>query len=317
VTVQTVLGPRAREELGTVLPHEHLVIDYGELTGDPAPLDDETRAACAHALAELRADGVGTLVDCTPPGYGRRPALLAELSSASGVGIVMSTGSFCEQWSPQPERAAAADVAELADWFVRELDEGVEGAGFGFASRSPRAGVIKAATSQDAIRPNEDKLLRAAARAHRATGAAIVSHTTAGLGLEQLDLYEAEGADPTRVLISHVGFEPEPEPYAVQIAKRGAFVGLDRVGHHHFHPDEHWIRLASVLADAGHLDRILLSHDSVQRFTGPAEIAAHTFSAPWYVTRTLLPKLRAAGFDDDDLRRITAGNPARWLTGEE
>jgi predicted metal-dependent phosphotriesterase family hydrolase len=308
MSVQSVLGSLGRDQLGSVLPHEHLVIDYGQLTGDPAPIDDAVRARCASALAELRACGIGTLVDCTPPGYGRHAELLAELSRATGVAIVMSTGSFCEQWAPQPARVAAANVDQLAEWFVRELEQGVDG--------GIRAGVIKAATSEGEIRPNEDKLLRAAAWAHRATGAAIVSHTTAGLGLEQLDMYEAEGADPSRVLVSHVGFEPEPEPYAIEIAKRGAFVGLDRVGHHHFHPDEHWAGLARALADAGHLDRILLSHDSVQRFTGPAEIAAHTFSEPWYLTRGLLPKLTAAGFSDAELRRITVDNPARWLLGE-
>jgi predicted metal-dependent phosphotriesterase family hydrolase len=308
MTVVAVRGERGHRQLGQVLPHEHLVIDYGELAGTPTPPDDATRAACARTMAELHACGVDTVVDCTPPGYGRRPELLLELSEASGIDIVMSTGSFCEQWAPQPAKVAAASIHELRDWFVRELDEGVGGI---------RAGVIKAATSQDTIRPNEDKLLRAAARAQRATGAAIVSHTTAGLGLEQLAIYEAEGADLTRVLISHVGFEPDPQPYAIEIARRRAYVGLDRVGHRHFYPDEHWVRLVEALADAGHLDRILLSHDSVQRFTGPAEIAAHTFSEPWYLTRHFLPQLAARGFSDNQLRQMTVDNPSRWLAGEE
>lgn len=304
MSVQTVTGTRLHGDVGVVLPHEHLVIDYGMMEGRPTPVEPQLVQRCVDVLVSLHEAGVGVIVDCTPPGYGRDLELLRELSTASGVRIVASTGSFCEQWHPQPAEVAAASADELTTRFTGELgpDEG--------------CGVIKVATSRDVITPNEEKLLMAGARTHRATGAPIVSHTTEGLGLEQLDIYEREGADLSRVLISHVCSGSEPWDYAVAIARRGAYVGLDRLGHAAQGVD-HWLRLIGHLKDAGVLHRVLLSHDSVQRFTGPEEIASHTFSDPTFLVREFLPALRKHGLTHNEVTLITETNPRRWLLGEE
>ncbi|WP_162830026.1 hypothetical protein [Amycolatopsis palatopharyngis] len=291
------------KHLGQILPHEHLIIDYGMMDGRVNPVDESLRRRCLDVLTALRKMGVGTIVDCTPPGYGRDLALLAELSAASGVSIVASTGSFCEQWHHQPAEVQSAKADELATKFIGELT----GAG--------GCGVIKAATSHGEIRPNEKKLLIAAAIAHRATSAPIVSHTTDGLGLEQLDHYEAQGVDLTAVLVSHVCSGSEPFDYAVEIARRGAYVGLDRLGHG-VHDIDHWIRLIEHLHSYGLLDRVLLSHDSVQRFTGPKKIAAHTFSEPTYLYQVFLPALERSGIREETWQLLTYENPRRWLLGE-
>src|SRR3712207_7792585 len=59
---------------------------------------------------------------------------------------------------------------------------------------------------------------------------------------------------------------------------RSAYVAFDRVGHHHFFPDSHWIELIRFVLDEGYQERVLLSHDAVTEFFGPEEIAAHTRS---------------------------------------
>jgi predicted metal-dependent phosphotriesterase family hydrolase len=286
---------------GIVLPHEHLVIDYGEMLGRPTPVDDALRARCLDVLHRLRSVGVGTVVDCTPPGYGRDLGLLAELSRASGVAIVASTGSFCEEWHPQPEPVADASVDELVRMFVGELTEGV-----------PACGTIKVATSAGAMTPREEKLLAAASLAHRQTGAPIVSHTTGGLGLEQLDLFVAAGSTPAAVLVSHVCSADEPADYAVAIARRGAYVGFDRLGHD-AHDSEHWGRLVQRMHREGVADRVLLGHDSVQRFIGPGAIAGHTFSDPTFLVTTFIPDLEHFGVPPEVQHLMTHGNPRRWL----
>ena len=53
--------------------------------------------------------------------------------------------------------------------------------------------MIKCATGEGRISAKEEQVLRAAARAHKATGCPIITHTTNGMGLEQLDLFESEG----------------------------------------------------------------------------------------------------------------------------
>jgi phosphotriesterase-related protein len=298
---RSVTGSWDPDAPGIVLPHEHLTIDYGDMLGRPTPVDAGLRHHCLDVLRRLRAAGVGTVVDCTPPGYGRDLALLAELSRASGVSVIASTGSFCEQWHPQPQWVVDASVEELARWFVAELTDGTQ-----------PCGTIKVATSAGSMTPREEKLLTAAAVAHRQMRSPIVSHTTAGLGLEQLDLFVGAGVDPRSVLVSHVCSADEPAEYAVEIARRGAYVGFDRLGHA-AHDLDHWARLVQRLHREGLANRVLLSHDSVQRFVGPDDIAAHTFSDPAHLVTTFLPALDGYGIPSEVAHLMTHENPRRWL----
>ena len=299
---RSVTGPLPTDGLGQVLPHEHLLIDYGQMGDAATPVTAEVLEKCRSVLIRLRDIGVGTVVDCTPPGYGRDLSLLGELSRATGVRLVASAGSFCEQWHPQPAAVSAAPADVLAERFVRELEGGA-------------CGVIKVATSHDAISANEEKLLLGAAAAHRATGAPIVSHTTDGMGLEQLELYLSEGVALDAVLVSHVCSGSEPFDYALELAAKGAVLGLDRVGHTS-HGLDHWVALVVELKRAGLLRQVTLSHDSVQRFVGPAQIAGHTFSDPTVVTTQLVPALRRAGLTAEETHLMTHDNPRRWLLRE-
>lgn len=309
--VRTVLGEVALADLdGVILPHEHLLIDYADLLGVPrATVDDALLDEVCGSVQRAAEAGVGLLVDCTPPGYGRYLDVMREVSRRTGVHVVAATGSFCEAWAPLPAWIRGLDIEELTDLFVRELRHGAGGTTW-------PAGVIKAATGPEAT-PRELRVLQAAARASLATGAPVVSHTTGGLGPLQLDTYGAEGLPAHRVLISHVGFEDDPHAYVLELTARGAYVGLDRIGHHHFHPDHHWIALLETLREADRLDRALLSHDAVVRFSGPEDIAAHTFSDHAYLPRVFVPALRDAGFSTVEIDRLVVDNPRRWLSGQE
>lgn len=309
--INSVRGPVELATLsGIILPHEHLLIDYADLLGTPRQVvEPEVLDDICVRVADARERGVALLVDCTPPSYGRYLDIMREVSRRTGVHVVAATGSFCEAWAPLPPWVRALDVDQLAEVFVRELL-------YGAGTTTWRAGVIKAATGPE-MTAGEEQVLRAAARASVRTGAVIVSHTTGGLGDVQLDLYMSEGVPASRVLISHVGFEEDPDTYVVNLARRGAYVGLDRIGHHHFHPDDHWVGLLKTLRDAGALDRALLSHDAVTRFSGPQDIASHTFSDYSYLSRDFLPALEGAGFTSADIERLTIKNPRQWLSGEE
>jgi predicted metal-dependent phosphotriesterase family hydrolase len=311
--VRCVLGEVAPDKVrGWCLPHEHLVIDYGELLGQPKRVPEAgsvLEGRLVSSLRNLRELGCGLLVDCTPPGYGRYPDLLAEVSRASGVGIVACTGGFTEQWAPLHPVAARLEESELADWFVRELLEGMGGTRL-------RAGAIKVATGEGRISEGEARILRAAARAHRRTGAPIITHTTGGLGPEQVELLEAQGTDPSRIIVGHLGFEEDPRSDIRRVLERGANVALDRVGHSHFFPDAHWLDLVHFVLDLGHADRLLLSHDAVTEFYGPQEIAAHTFSDYTHIHNRFLPALADSGVDAATLDALTRSNPLRVLAHE-
>lgn len=307
MTVHSVTGPLpARPALGRILPHEHVMLDYGQMSGEPTPVSDSERRDWGAGLARLRAAGVGVLVDCTPPGYGRDLELLAELARASQLTIVASTGSFCEQWADLPADVQASDIDGLAARFVADLRP----------TSGPAAGVIKVATSHGRISDQERKVLTAAAAAHAVTNAPIVAHTTESMALEQLDLFAEHGVDLGAVLVSHVCAGSEPFEYAVEIARRGAYVGFDRIGHA-AHGTAHWLAAIEAMMAAGLADRVLLSHDSVQRFTGPELIAAHTFTDSLHLSQVFAPALTADVGGEELTQLLMTDNPARWLTREE
>lgn len=295
--VETVLGPVELDDERAVLPHEHLVIDYRQKDGGAPPPGRAEEREIAAVLGRLAGTGVQAVVDCTPPGYGRDLAFLRAVSRRSGVAVIASTGTFCEQWSAAPGWVGAYDAEQLAEAFAAELARG--------------CGVVKVATSER-MTPTERTALTAAALTQVATGAPIVSHTTGGLGPEQVDLYESLGVDLSKVLVSHVCAAREPVDYAIAIARRGAYVGLDRVGHP-AHDDAHWIHLLQALVGAGLVDRVLLSHDSVQRFDGPEQIAAQTVRGIDHITTTFRQRALDAGIDAETFHHIIVRNPLRWL----
>lgn len=54
-------------------------------------------------------------------------------------------------------------TAQLTELFIKEIEQGIDGTGI-------KAGVIKAATVSDGVTVSEERALRAAARASKATG---------------------------------------------------------------------------------------------------------------------------------------------------
>src|SRR6185436_6178602 len=176
-------------------------------------------------------------------------------------------------------------VDALADEIVREAEEGVGDTGV-------RPGIIgEIGTDKPWASPREERVHRAAARAARRTGLAITTHAVQStVGLDQLDLFEAEGADLSRVVVGHADSNPSPAYYRA-IVQRGVSVEFDLLGR-------------------GHAERILLSqdvcHDSqLQRYGG---------NGYTYLADAFLPRLREAGVSDDEIRTITVDNPRRLLT---
>jgi len=299
--VNSVTGPVELDATGIILAHEHLVIDYGQMRGEAPPVASHEEDACVAAMALAHEAGVRVVVDCTPPGYGRDLALLRTVSRRSGVVIVASTGTFCEQWHPQPPWVQRSSRSELAAAFVAELRR--------------ECGVIKVAISAVPT-SNELRALDAAADAHRETGARIVCHTTGGFGVEALQRLVAAGVPSGAVLVSHVCAADEPTEDALAIARLGAFVGLDRIGHAG-HDDDHWISIVGALREEGLQGRVLLSHDSVQVFRGPEPIAGHTVSNPVDLLGSFTRRARQLGLSGDELRGFLSINPLTWLTAKE
>ena len=191
----------------------------------------------------------------------------------------------------------------LADVIVRDIEEGTDGV---------RAGIIGEIGCDRYVSALEERSFRAAARAHRRTGLTITTHAARWpVGTAQLDLLVEEGVDPSRVVIGHCDMVPDHD-YHLALVARGAWIQFDTVqGVHEWDTQQRlgWLR---SLADAGHLDRVLLSQDVCLR----SDYAAMGGPGYAYVVTTFADRLRDAGFDDADITTLTVDNPRRMLSGE-
>lgn len=309
-TVRTLTGDVLSTSLGPTLIHEHLAVDWGEMLGRPKHVDFDYSAMVERMVTKLdalNAAGFGAIAECTPYGAGRYVDLFTDVARRSPVRIIGSTGFFHESWCPMHPIAVALDVDGLVDLFVREITEGMGGT-------LVRAGLIKVATGEGRISTNEEKVVRAAARARSRTGCPILAHTTNGMGHELLDMLEQEGIAPSEVIVSHVGFEPDPKAYATVLFERGANIGFDRIGFHVFFADEHWLDLVTWAIERGWIDQVLLSHDA-STFNFGLELASTEplHDDYTYISREFVPKLRAKGVTDAQLETMLVGNPRRVL----
>ena len=310
---QTVLGPVDPSTLGFTLPHEHTAIalwqipsrwDYWELTRDAPIITEE--------LVRFRDAGGSTLVDLTLPGVGRDPAWLVQLARGTGLNLVMGCGWYREAYYPAEARIDLRSVEDLADELVREAADGIAVAGL---EAPVRPGIIgEIGTDKPWLSAQEERVHRAAARASRRTGLAITTHgVMSDVGLAQLAIFEAEGADPARVVIGHADSYPRLDHY-LEIVRRGANLEFDFLGMS-FTPQERLgepriIDLLLELLSRGHADRIFLSQDVCHN----AQLRHYEGNGYTYVQEAFLPRLRERGVSDVEIDQFTVANPRRILT---
>src|SRR5262249_2659733 len=135
---------------------------------------------------DAKAVGLGTLVDLTAIGVTRDISLMQDVSKGSDVHVIAATG----WWLKQGIQAhfATLEVEDLAKIMIHELTKGIGPDG-------PKAGIIKVATAENNIEPEEAKVLHAAGRAQAETGVCVSSHTSRStMGEEQIEILASEGA---------------------------------------------------------------------------------------------------------------------------
>ncbi|HZU12340.1 MAG TPA: phosphotriesterase-related protein [Chloroflexota bacterium] len=335
----TVRGPIHPADLGITLMHEHVLLDLSCVRHPPSapwqePLVDSTvnlgtrgllaldpyvnRANLrlddpAMARAELRLYldlGGRSLVDLTVQGLSPRPVALRELSEASGVHIVAGCGYYVR--AAHPEGLSTRGEQEVAEALLREITEG-------FGETGIRPGIIGELGTSSPIHPDEAKVLRAAARVQRSTGLAINVHVAlwSQEGLAVLDILESAGADLSRVVLSHLDEVLDLE-YHRAVLRRGAYVEYDTFGSEFYF--DSWQRreasdseridaLLTLLAE-GWQERILLSQDVCTKM----HLVGYGGYGYGHLLRSIVPRLRQRGLDEDMLRMLLVTNPSRVLT---
>ena len=314
--VQTVTGRISPDELGVCDFHEHTLLTWAEMLGQPRPRFDHVEAfeRIRSLLDDFRDAGGEALVDAGMTWFGPEPWLLLALAYGTGINIIASVGFFNEMDCPMPALVYASSIDELVGWLTSAITDGIDGTGV-------KPGVLKAASSSDRITPIEERAIRAVGRAQRQTGAGVITHVSgpaveSRLGLRQVELFAEEGADLSKIVIGHMGWDETPDPlaYHVEVARTGVNLGYDQIGHA-LHEDEFWVGLITEMVGQGFVGQLFLSHDSVGAWVGPNQVEGqklnHTYS---HVLRSIVPKLRAAGVEERDIETMLVENPKRLLT---
>lgn len=298
----TVRGEIDPDDLGVVLPHEHLFSDLLKEYRSSGVLNDEALAVAE--LGRFAGAGGGTVVDLTTVEIGRDPSALRRVSEATGVHVVMGCGHYRDPYLDRPwfDRTS---VDEIAAGMVDEIVEGV-------GPDAVRPGIIgEIGCDQAFISAAEERSFRAAARAHLQTGLTVSTHAARKpVGLAQLAILEQEGVDPRRVVIGHCDTVPSPT-YHLELARRGCFVQMDGLGSDGAFHEDRTLGYVEALAEAGHLGQVMLSHDNFL----PKHLHAHGGTGYDHVLVSVVPALRSRGFSEADVRTLLVDNPRRALSG--
>ncbi|MBI4305816.1 MAG: hypothetical protein HY678_05805 [Chloroflexi bacterium] len=311
--VMTVLGPIDTARMGFTLVHEHILVTSAGLKDTYPPIPRQAAIdEGIHRLKEAKAEGISTIVDLTTMDLGRDVRVIEAVSRASGVNVICATGT----WLEIPRAFRMADPDDIARLYVREMREGIEGTGI-------RAGVIKVANDVGGVTEPGEIILRAAARAQKATGKPIITHTWAPerVGDQQIRIFEGEGIDLNRVCVGHSN-DTTDFGYMTGLLKKGVWIGFDRYPSHRPDVPDWKARTETLkkLMDAGWMRRLLLSHDDpmTMLITSKALFAERIKRNPdhvCFIKRRVLPYLKDLGAADAELQQLVVENPRRFFEG--
>jgi phosphotriesterase-related protein len=309
-TVNPVTGPVDSAGLGLTLVHEHLRASselvhrgFPHLFDEAADLDRVVRQVEAVARR-----GVRTICDPTLPGINRDVEFMRAVSQRTGVTVIAGTGIYTDHDLPPYFRSR--DVDALADALVHDIEVGIQ-------RTDIKAGFVKCVTDAPGITGDVEKCIRAVARAHRRTGVPIMTHSLPRnrSGLSQLELFEAEGVDPSQVLIGHCG-DSDDFGYLEELAERGSFLGMDRYGYEHYFPRDRRNAVVAEMCRRGFAGSILLSHDG-NCCSDMNWDASPTVRYPMTtIVDEVIPELRRLGVEPEQIRQMTEGNVAAWFGGD-
>lgn len=344
--VVTVLGPVPADELGVILPHEHVIKDSSDRF--PLPAGEEERAAFLApltldnlhrvtygnfgavadntrltdeevAVAELRRfreAGGGTICDLTSGGMNGDPQALARVAAASNVHIVQGCGWYLGKF--HPPRVARMTERELALEMVDSVRFGVDDTGV-------RAGVIGEIGCSWPLGDTEEKVLRAAVLAQQETGVGLFVHPSPN---EQsppqiIEILGEMEARLERVVICHMdrcGYELDTR---LQILESGCFVEYDTFGYS-VHPilaatregalpsmlnDVARVRQIIDLVDRGFVDQLLVSHDTAFKHA----LTRWGGQGYGHLLANVTPYFELYGLDRAQIERLYTANPRRLL----
>ena len=302
--VETARGSVATTELGPALMHEHIVTRSPGVQENWPHLWDRAGILdiAERKMKELYDRGIRTVVDLTTVDLGRDIGLIADVAKRSRVHVIVATGVW---WMPQ-RYFSAHGVDHVASLFIKDITEGIGTSGI-------KAAIIKCATDTAGVTQVIENVLRASARAQKATGVPISTHTYAAgrTGEAQQAIFAQEGVDLSRVVIGHSG-DSEDLKYLRGLMERGSTIGMDRFGLENFLSTGKRVDVIAKLCAEGYAAKMVLSHDANCWSDMLSEETKKRTRPLWnynHISDDILPALRKAGVSDDHIDQMMVRNP--------
>jgi phosphotriesterase-related protein len=315
--VATARGTVDSADLGRVLMHEHVFVLTPDVQQNNDEWDEDARVA--DAVAKLRGlveAGIRTIVDPTVIGLGRYVPRIQRIAEQVDLNIVLATGVYTYDSVPfyfeHRGPALSPDFPEpMVEMFVRDLTDGIPGTG------GVRAAFLKCAIDQAGPTKDVERIMRAVAQAHRATGAPVTVHTHPGSrrGLDAHRVLAAEGVDPTRVVLGHSGDTTDAD-HLSELADLGYLLGMDRFGIDTGAPFEDRVGIVVEMARRGYADRMVLSQDAACYIDWLDEDLKDAVLPNWHylhITTDVLPAFLDRGVTEQQVEQMLVDNPRRYF----
>ena len=215
----TTQGPISPDNLGIVLPHEHLILQGWDHT------ERNYFNSAYMELVHFTGNAGKTIVDLSSIGMKRDIAFVHRLANHASIQLIIGTGFYKQAWVPQ--EMCKLGEEELANLMVQEIIEGVDDSGI-------HAGVIGELGISRPITTFEEKVLRAAAMAQKETGAAMFLHFDIGNEVSEylhvLNILKKAKANLLKVAVCHLISSPRYLELILELSRWGCMLEFDLFG---------------------------------------------------------------------------------------
>jgi phosphotriesterase-related protein len=241
---------------------------------------------------------------------------LEEISRASGVRVIASTGFHKTIYYPERHWIFSAGEDELRAIFETELTEGMYAdcdASYPANRTAIRAGQVKTALDVRGVSGPYEKLFAAAARAAANTGRAMMVHIERGSDPARLaDFLASAGVAAERTIFCHMDRATDDMNIHYEICSRGIYLEYDTICRPKYHDDELEAEITKSLLNAGYEDRLLMGLDvtraRLKSYGGAPGLA--------YILETFIPFLKKRGVTETQIRKVFCDNPAAAFSYE-
>jgi phosphotriesterase-related protein len=203
---------------------------------------------------------------------------------------------------------------DIAAEFLQDITEGAEGTDI-------RAGIIGELGCTWPMDKNEEKVLRAGAKAQQATGVAINIHPARHKEspLQIIKILQEGGADINRVVIHDIDRTLRTHEERCALAETGCYLGYNHFGQEGYYlpdlsidlPNDHAkINEIMLLIKEGYLNQILVSQDICMKIM-QCRYGGHGYA---HILEYAVPVMRLKGITDEQINTILIDNPKRLLT---